>query len=282
MGIILAGAAALLYGVADFSGGLATRRSRVHAVLFHSQLLGLALALVAAPFIAPLFTGGGATTRDVLWGMGAGASGAFGLAFLYRGLAAGVIAVVSPVAAVVGAGVPVAAGLLLGESPGVTGWAGIAVSLLAIMLLGWHRVSGTERARLRASLLHGLLAGLGFGGFFVLIARPGEQAGLWPLVGARLASIAMVAAFSLAAGRSMRVARDSAALLVVTGVFDMGANIAFVMASRIYLLSVVSVISSLYPAPTVVLGRVVLGERLTPARVAGLVSAVSGVALMSV
>lgn len=207
--------------------------------------MGIILALVAAPFIAPLFTGGGAAARDVLWGMGAGASGAFGLAFLYRGLAAGVIAVVSPVAAVVGAGVPVTAGL-------------------------------------RASLLHGLLAGLGFGGFFVLIARPGEQTGLWPLVGARLASILMVAVFSLAAGRSMRVTRDSTALLVITGIFDMGANIAFVMASRIYLLSVVSVISSLYPAPTVILGRVVLGERLTPARVAGLVSAVSGVALMSV
>jgi drug/metabolite transporter (DMT)-like permease len=278
MGIILAGAAALLYGVADFSGGLATRRSGVYAVLFFSQLTGLALALAASPF----FGDGAAAVPDLLWGMGAGAAGAFGLAFLYQGLAAGIIAVVSPVAAVVGAAVPVLADLLLGESPGATGWLGIAVSLLAIMLLGWRRVGGSGRARLRLSLLHGLLAGLGFGAFFVLISRPGGQAGLWPLVGARWMSIAMVAGFSLAGGESMRVFRGSVWLIAVTGLLDMGANIAFVLASRAHLLSVVSVISSLYPAPTVILGRVVLGERLTPARIAGLAAAMSGVALMSV
>lgn len=278
MGIILAGAAALLYGVADFSGGLATRRSGVHAVLFFSQLTGLVLALAASPF----FGEGAAAAPDFLWGMGAGAAGAFGLAFLYQGLASGIIAVVSPVAAVVGAAVPVLAGLLLGESPGATGWLGIAVSLLAIMLLGWHRVGGSERARLRVSLLHGLLAGLGFGAFFVLISRPGGQSGLWPLVGARWMSIAMVGTFSLAGGGSLRVFRGSVGLIAATGLLDMGANIAFLLASRVHLLSVVSVISSLYPAPTVILGRVVLGERLTPARIVGLAAAMSGVALMSV
>ena len=278
MGILLAGAAALLYGVADFSGGLATRRSGVHAVLFFSQLTGLGLALAASPF----FGEGAAAAPDLLWGMGAGAAGAFGLAFLYQGLASGIIAVVSPVAAVVGAAVPVLAGLLLGESPEATGWAGIAVSLLAIMLLGWRRVGGSERARLRVSLLHGLLAGLGFGAFFVLISRPGGHAGLWPLVGARWMSIAIVGTLSLAGGGSLRVFRGSVGLIAATGLLDMGANIAFLLASRVHLLSVVSVISSLYPAPTVILGRVVLGERLTPARIVGLAAAMSGVALMSV
>jgi drug/metabolite transporter (DMT)-like permease len=135
--------------------------------------------------------------------------------------------------------------------------------------------------RLRRSLLYGGLAGLGFGAFFVLISRPDEAAGLWPLVGARGASILFVASAARIAGRSLSVERESLLAVAVAGVFDMAANIAFVVASRLYLLSVVSVVSSLYPAPTVILGRIVVKERLGAARLAGLASAITGVALMS-
>jgi drug/metabolite transporter (DMT)-like permease len=279
MGLLFAGAAALMYGVADFSGGFAARRSPVSGVLVFSQLIALMLTAAAAPLVGNGFN---AELPDLLWGMAAGASGVFGLAFLYSGLAGGIIAVVSPVAAVVGAGVPVLAGLALGETPGVFAWAGIGVSLLAIFLLGSGRVPDAERDRLRTSLLYGALAGLGFGGFFVLISRPAGEAGLWPLVASRCCSILLVSVFTLARGRNITARGSSLFPIVIAGTFDMGANIAFVLASRLYLLSVVSVISSLYPAPTVLLGRAVLGERLTAARIAGLVSAVAGVALMSV
>lgn len=278
MGIVFAGLSALLFGAADFSGGVATRRSPVYAVLVVSQLFGLALGALAAL----LTSSGPVAPSDLLWGMGAGLAGAFGLALLYTGLARGIIAVVSPLAAVVGAALPVVAGLALGEMPTAVGWTGIAVSIPAILLLSWERIEHAEGNRLRRSLFYGGLAGVGFGLFFVLISRPAAASGLWPLVAARAASITVVAAWTVVTGRSFKPARGSIAAITIAGCFDMGANIAFVIASRLYLLSVVSVVSSLYPAPTVLLGRFVFGERLTKTRIAGLVSAIAGVALLSI
>lgn len=278
MGIVLAALSAMMFGAADFSGGFATRKSAVYAVLVVSQLFGLLLGTTAAL----VSSAGPVAAGDLLWGMAAGVAGAFGLAMLYSGLAKGIIAVVSPVAAVVGAAIPVIAGLALGEAPKLTGWIGIAVSIPAIALLSWEPMHHAARRRIRSSTIYGALAGVGFGAFFVLISRPEASAGMWPLVAARGASITLVTVVTLATGRSLKPNRESMPAIVAAGCFDMGANIAFVLAARFYLLSVVSVVSSLYPAPTVLLGRIILRERLSVARVAGLLSAIVGVALMSV
>jgi drug/metabolite transporter (DMT)-like permease len=138
----------------------------------------------------------------------------------------------------------------------------------------------------RTSLLLGLLAGLGFGGFFIALARTGPASGLWPLFAARLSSLfatAIAAALSgmfSASGRGLRKEDRPAAF--GAGLFDMGANVAFLLACRSDLLIIVTVLSSLFPAPTVLLARIVYGQRVSPARLAGLVLAIAGVALIGI
>ncbi len=319
MGVLFAALAALLFGSADYAGGIATRRNSVYAVLLLSQAVGLMLALAAAPLLGAVTgaagaTGAGAgmaaggasagsgagatgaasavaatftagvilTSADMLWGAAAGLAGALGLAFLYKGLARGVIAVVSPLAAVVGAAVPVLAGVVLGELPGLLGQLGIAVSIPAIFLLGWERVGTRARSEVLMSVRYGSIAGLCFGVFFILISRPSAAAGMWPLVAARAAALPVLLFLIVAGRRPLRVARVGMSAVILAGALDMSANISFVLASHYGLLSVVAVITSLAPAPTVLLGRVLLGQRLTPSRISGLVLAVLGVVLLSI
>lgn len=308
MGVFFAALAALLFGSADYAGGVATRRNSVYAVLLLSQAVGLLLALAAAPLLGAI-TGGAAgtgaaagaveaaggptfgvvevsgvvvTSVDMLWGAVAGLAGALGLAFLYKGLARGVIAVVSPLAAVVGAAVPVLAAAAIGELPGTLGLLGIAVSIPAIFLLGWERVGTRERSEVLMSVRYGVVAGLCFGVFFILISRPSAAAGMWPLVAARAAALPVLLFLIVAGRRPIGVARVGVSAVILAGALDMSANISFVLASHYGLLSVVAVITSLAPAPTVILGRIFLGQHLTPSRIWGLVLAVLGVVLLSV
>jgi drug/metabolite transporter (DMT)-like permease len=272
--VLLAGLSALFYGAADYTGGRATRQSPVFAVLLLSQAAGLAGILIAAPFVPD-------TTihfSDLLFGAAAGASGVLGLALLYRALATTVAAVASPSAALVGAAAPVIAGALLGERPGMTGWIGIGIAIPAVLLLTAERRSGegTDRA-----LLLGVLAGLGFGGFFVLISRTSADSGLWPLAASKVASIMLALAVVGLTGGRLRVNRPSLVPAVAAGVLDMGANVFFLIASRIGLLAISGVVSSLYPAPTVILASLLDKQKLSALRVVGLILALAGVALMT-
>ena len=127
----------------------------------------------------------------------------------------------------------------------------------------------------------GLLAGLGFGVFFFAVSRTSPESGLWPLAAARVATISLVGAFSLLVRRPMALPRAVVPLILLCGALDMGANVAFLLGTRSGMLSIVSAVASLYPGPTVLLAGLVLKERLTAPRIAGLVLALAGVALIS-
>jgi len=275
--ILLAGISALLYGGADFYGGLATRRSPVSSVLVFSQLVGLAIALAAAAILRmPL-----PVPADLAWGAVAGGCGAAGLAALYTAIATTVVAVASPVAAVVGAVIPVALGVAAGERPGAFAWAGIAVALPAIALLTVAPAAGAGAGSPRRAALLGAAAGTGFGLFFFSVSRTGSDSGLWPLVAARVSTIALVALAAAVTRRRLQPGRGSAGAVVAAGALDMGANIAFLLASRAGMLSIAAAVAALYPGPTVLLAWIVLRERLTLPRITGLVLALAGVALIS-
>ena len=277
MSVILASLSALCYGAADFSGGYASRATKVHAVLFWSQLVGLAAAALASPLVGP----NGPSLADLGWGAAAGLSGVLGLAALYHGLARTVVAVVSPAAAVVGAAVPLLFGVLSGERPGVAAWVGVVAAVPALLLLTTSRAQGTDRKAVRRAALIGVAAGGAFGAFFIMISRPAPAAGLWPLVAARVASLAALLGYASLGARPLRLERPGAAAALAAGALDMAANVLFVLAARAGLLSVATVVTSLYPAPTVLLARLFLGERLTAGRVAGMLLALAAVALMS-
>ena len=179
MVILFALLSAVSYGAADFLGGLSSRKNPALSVVAWSQLLGLATALVAAP----IFGAAGLLLSDLLWGIAAGICGAAGVGILFRGLASGLASIVSPTAAVTGAVLPVFFGLISGERPAVLTWIGVALALPAILLLSLER---TEMSgNIRSSLKYGLLSGIAFSGFFILISQTGEGSGLWPLLAAR-------------------------------------------------------------------------------------------------
>jgi drug/metabolite transporter (DMT)-like permease len=277
--IILAGFSALMYGAADFCGGLGTRKSPLVSVLAVSQLVGLLVALGASVFLARTLP----TAADLAWGAISGVCGTAGLAALYTALATTLVAVASPVAAVIGAVVPVLLGVAVGERPGSMAWTGIALAVPALILLSaGPSGNGTTSALVRRAALLGTAAGIGFGLFFFAISRTSHGSGLWPLVTARASTISIVMLFALFSGRSLRPARAGLAIILFSGLLDMGANIAFLLATRAGMLSTVAVVASLYPGPTVLLAWLVLRERLTPIRVFGLLLALAGVALISV
>jgi drug/metabolite transporter (DMT)-like permease len=276
---VLALAAALTYGAGDFLGGIATKRSGSSVgVVALSSLVGLGL-LALLVWVVP----GDPTAADLLWGAAGGIAGGAGVILFYVALATGVMSVVAPVTAVTGAVVPVAAGLLLGERPGAWALCGVALAIGAVALLSREAPGANEHVegdRRRAFVL-ALGAGLGFGGFFVLLDRTGDDAGLWPLVASRSVTFVLAALVAVVTARAVLPTRDARLATVGTGVMDMAANALFLVANRSGLLALVAVVTSLYPASTIALAQVFLGERLARHQVVGLVLAVVAVVLIA-
>ncbi|GAA4223441.1 hypothetical protein GCM10023075_16710 [Streptosporangium album] len=273
--MVLATVCAVVYGTADFFGGLATRRSRVLAVVALSQTAGLALVAVLLPFLPGILT-----ARGAAWGVAAGLSGAAGLVLFYRALATGVMSVVAPITATASAVLPVLFGLATGDRPQPVALGGVALALAAIVLVG-RGSSPAAAGRARGPVLTSLAAGAGFGGFFVLLAQAPDDSGMWPLFGARLASITVVALLALGTRRTLRPGPGALHIIVAAGILDMVANVLFMLAQQRGMLSLVAVVVSLYPASTLLLARQVLDERLTAVQMAGIGCTLTAVALIA-
>ena len=276
MSPLLALGASIAYGVADFTGTLATRRSDAVTVAISVQGVGF---LLLAP-IAPLLPGE-ASLEVLLIGAAAGLMGTGGLVIYLRGMAVGPIGVVSPLAAVTGAAVPVLWGAwLLGERLGAAQVGGVVLALLSVVAVAW--VPGTNlRSAHLAPVLQALLAGVLFGGFFIALALTPASSGLWPLVGARIATGAI--AYPL-----MRLALRPAPLgtarpyVLLSGVTDTTANVLFVLAAREGLLSISALLSSLYPVVALLLARHILAERLGRLQAVGVAAALVATGLLVV
>jgi drug/metabolite transporter (DMT)-like permease len=275
--VLLALGSAVVYGTSDFLGGLASRKASVFGVVALSQVAGLVALLALLPWL-----GGPTGLVDLAWGAAAGIAGAAALVLFFRTLASGVMSVVAPVTALTAAAVPVLAGLLGGERIGVWSAIGIALALIAVVLVSAEGGLAALRAARPASIPPALAAGTGFGIFFVLLDRTGDDTGLTPLVAARLASVALVIVIALLGRRPLRVGRTALPLVVLSGVGDMAANSLFLLATQEHSqLAIVGVLASLYPVSTVVLAQVLLRERLVPAQLAGLASAFAAVVLIT-
>jgi drug/metabolite transporter (DMT)-like permease len=269
--LLLALASAAVYGAGDFLGGLASRRAAALLVVGVSQFVGLAVAVVLA-----LLLGGELTGADAAWAAVGGLTGAAGLGIFYRALADGSMSVVAPVTAVCAAGVPVLAGLVGGDVISTAAFVGLVLALPAVGLVAREPGAGA-RVDVRTVAV-ALAAGTLFGTFFVLLDRTSDGSGLWPIVVARLASslavaVLVVGVFVALRGRPGRAAprlpRSALPLVVAAGVADMSANVLFLLAVRQGQLSVVGLLSSLYPVSTVLLATLLLRERLSRLQLAG-------------
>jgi drug/metabolite transporter (DMT)-like permease len=272
----LALTSALVYGAADFLGGLATKRgSTVFSAVVWSQATGLLLVLLVLPLLPPASP----TGADLAWGAASGLAGGIGLAYLYRGLAVGVMSVVAPVTAVCAVIIPVAVGVGLGERPSGAASAGIVLALVAIVLISQSgETEGGKRARTGVPIA--IASGIAIGIFLVCLERTGPSAGLWPLVPARVVSVSFFAIAGLLARQSLVPRRESWSIVVGGGALDMVANVLYLLAVRQGPLSIVATLTSLYPAGTILLARIVLHERLRLLQQAGVACAVLAIVLI--
>lgn len=255
MSVLLSLTAAVAYGISDFAGGVAARRSSAWPV----ALVCCFAAMCTAALLA-LFTSGDPGRGDMLWGALSGVGSGLGGAFLYRGLAGGRMGVVAPVSAVGAAVLPVVVAVVLGERPGALVWLGIAAAVPGIWLVS--REPG-ERGNVAAGLLDGVLAGAGFGLLFVALDRVGQDAGLWPVVLAQLLAFLTVAATAALLGAEFLPRHLSEyAGGAAAGVLVALANVLFLLATHSGLLTVAAVITSLYPAVTILLAATVLREHI--------------------
>jgi drug/metabolite transporter (DMT)-like permease len=276
LAVALGFTAALCWGLADFLGGLRTRRLTLATVLLVSQLTGLAViaALVAASDLdAP-------SLPDVAPAIAAGGFQLAGIAALYRALATGTMSVISPISASGAAVIPVVAGIAIGERPAAVQYLGMAAAFVGVLLA--TRTPERRATRSRQVLGLAAISALGFGGFYVGMNAAVEDAEpFWALLTARATAGALLVAALLVLRPRLDSSPADMPSLALIGLLDIGANAAFTLGTDTGLLSVVAVLASLYPVATVVLARALLGEQLVPVQAAGVAVALAGVAMIA-
>ena len=275
--VVLGLAAAVLYGVGDFAGGIGARKVTALTVLLLSYPVGA--VLMAA--MLPLF-GGHLDGRAAGYGAAGGIAGLVGVVLLYGLMTVAPINIVSPVSAVLAAIVPVGAGVLLGERPQVAAWFGIVLGLGAVVLVS-RTTDQHPHGRMPPRVIAlACLSGVGFGLYFIALARAGDHSGLWPLVVSRICSALLVVPLAKARGAFTFVReRRLLGVIVVAGTCDALANMCFLLASREGLLSIASVLTSLYPASTVLLAVLLLREHVSRVQRVGLGLAAASIVLIT-
>jgi len=272
--ILLGLVSAASWGAADFSGGVATRRTNVYTVIIFSQLVGIVILIGLAVLLSAHLPASG----DIILGSIAGISGAIGLIFLYRGLAGGSMAIVAPIAALVTAIIPVFFGIINEGLPSAIQFLGFILALTGVWLLS--RTGSKSKINVR-EITYPLIAGFFFGLFFILIDQLSGNAILWPLAAARIASVIVIIVIAL----TMRVRELPAVsqfpIIALAGLLDVGGNVFFALATTFGRLDIAAVLASLYPASTVLLAYTILKERLTIWQWFGISLALIAVVLIS-
>jgi drug/metabolite transporter (DMT)-like permease len=264
-------AAALCWGTSDFSGGYASRRSDSFLVTALSHAGGFVLMLTLALLIRPELP----SRTSQLWAAAAGALGGLALLLFYRALSQG-MGLAAPVAAVLGAAIPAAFTMITHGLPGKLGVAGFLLAGLGIWLISRPDGSGNSGGVLIAAV-----AGIGFAGFFICISRTGDSSPVWSAVFSRVASLLLVGGIALSRRRKGPLLRADATIAIFAGCLDVTGTAIFIRANQTGRLDSVVVLSSLYPALTVLLARFFLKEQFTAWKTAGILAAVAAVPLIA-
>lgn len=284
LAIVVGLASALTYGVADFFGGLAAKRTAAVVVTALAAVVGL-LTMLPFAFLVPARL----SVDAFLWGGLSGITGAAAIFFLYAALAIGPMSILSPLTAVLSAIVPMAWGLIIGERLPWWGYLALGGVLVAIVLVGFVPEKGAVRPRPRG-ILFATVSGVLIGAFFILVDRAPDDSGLFPLVanrsvsGAILLVVLLVLAI-LARRRGVPAfpgLRSALPLIVACGIADALANVLILVGLRMGDLTVMSVLAALYPAGTIALAALVLRERIAPVQWAGLALALISAAVLAI
>ena len=280
-------ASALSWGAADFSGGLASRRTAAIGVVLAGQGIGLVFALALAAGSGEALP----AAIDYAWATAASLAGTVALVTFYRALAVGRMSVVATIGAVVSASFPLVVGALIEGLPTLLQLSGMTLGILAIATVtlaaqqpaDHANVAEAEHARAAARLAVGLalIAGLGFGGYYVLIDRVSEGSVFWPIVTGRVVGLSVLLAFVTLRRTPWLPALGSRRLVALAGVLDMGGTAFFILAAQSGRVDVAAVLTSLYPVATILLAAVLLRERVRPMQAGGIVGAIAAIVLIA-
>jgi drug/metabolite transporter (DMT)-like permease len=283
MAIALAFVSAVLYGVSDYVGGRASRRSPATAVALLAEVVVFTLCIV----IVPLIESDGPTSRAIWWGLAAGVTSSVGVVGLYVALARGNMTVVAPITGLVAALVPVAVGIATGDRPSPLAVVGIVAAVTAVALIGGiaGMFAGDDSKPVVDAGTVALALGVGFsfGLLFVALDRSGDDAGQWPLLFARFTALPVLVVASLVQFRASRPSLNRQLVLpaAVVGVLIAGSNASYLISTRHGLLSVVAVVVAMYPASTIVLASVIDGERAGRSQLAGMALAAGALVMIT-
>jgi len=282
--VLLGLGAALAYGISDFVAGRLSRGMHYAQVAMIGYVFALATTLVAIVVAVPATADGMA----LAWGAVSGVGGALGTLMLYRGLGSGRMGVVAPLSALGAAAVPVVIGVVLGDRPSIAAWAGVALALPAIWLVSTSSdlaagEAPSGRAGLAEGVLDGLGAGLGFALLFIGLGLAGDGAGLWPVVAGEACALLILGVFLVSVLRRLGPTRwtpKDGVGAAVAGALGASASILYFLATHSGLLSIVAVLTSLYPAVTVLLAVGILRESISRRQAVGLILAMIAVGLI--
>ncbi|MDY0387582.1 MAG: DMT family transporter [Methanolobus sp.] len=268
--------AAICWGAGDFSGGFASKRANVYSVVLITQIVGVFLLATSAYLMAEEMPSLG----SMIWGAIAGVFISIGLLALYRGLSQGRMGFVAPISAVIAATVPAIYGSFYEGLPAVHQMVGFAFALVAVWLIAG---GGDENREIkRTDLVLPLIAGMGFGLFFISIDKASDTAVFWPLTAARIAAVIALIIFIASSKQVYLPPKNVLPVIIIAGIFDTGGNTFFALASQAGRLDIASIITSLYPAGTVLLAWIILKEKLSLKQWIGVAVAMLAIVFISV
>lgn len=278
LSILFGLSAALAWGAADFTGGLASRRTGEHRAVLYGELFGLVLIIAAAFFIQQPVPG----WRVMVLAFVAGAVGTTGLLALYRAVIQSKMSISMPVSALLAAALPVLVGTFTEGFPGTMTFLGFGLALAAIWLISHEDGNDSHILAHLADLRLPLLAGIGFGSFFILMDIAAREATIWPMLASRSGGAVIVAVYMLFRRDSWRLARDVWPVLVLNAFLDVGGTAFYVLASQVGRLDIAAVISSLFPGSTVILAALLLKERVSRSQAVGIFLALAAIVFLTI
>ena len=267
--IILGLTSAAAWGAADFTGGLASRKTGAYQAVIFGELVGLPVILTAS-----VLTGERLPVVPVwLLAMLAGALGTSGLLLLYYSMTRGLMSIATPVSALLAAVIPVIVGSVLEQPPGLLVIAGFVLALASVWLISQSEGAMQDLLSHMNQIKLPFLAGIGFGLYFVLMHTATRHATYWPMVASRSGGILILAFYMIVSRQGWTPRKSALGMILLNGLFDIGGNIFFVLAGQAGRLDIAAVLSSLYPGSTLLLAWIFLRERLSRTQWVGILAA---------
>ena len=278
LSILFSLGAALAWGAADFTGGLASRRTGAYRAALYGEFFGLLFIVATAFFIdEPL-----PDWSMLLLALAAGGIGTTGLLTLFHSVIHGKMSIAMPVSALLAAALPVLVGSLTEGFPGGVTFLGFVLALAAIWLISQEDGKDNRIQARLSDLRMPLLAGIGFGSFFILMDMAAREATLWPMLASRSGGVMIVAIYMTFRQDSWRLTRDVWPVLVLNGFLDVGGTVFYVLASQAGRLDIAAVISSLFPGSTVILAALLLKERVSRSQTLGILLALAAIGFLTI